>query len=369
MYIEDVDTPTVWIDLDRMERNIADMADYMDAHNVDLRPHCKTHKIPQIAKMQLDAGAVGVTLAKLGEAEVFAHHGIEDIFIANEIIGAQKIRRLLALHRRATIRSGVDTAAGAQALSDAAVHDGTTLDVLVEVDSGIHRAGIAPEEAPTLVRQVVEMPGLVFRGLFTYHPLTVSYPSEDEWAAWGRREAETITQLADVLREDGIEVETLSAGGTPLSRKVAEVPGITETRPGQYVFYCMHNVYHGPGVCTLDDVALFVRARVTSRQGEERAVLDAGSKMLTSDIASFEEAQAQGYGYIVGYPDARIVALSEEHAHVRLGPESRSLDVGDIVDVIPNHVCPVVNLQDELVGIRDGKVEVVWPVSARGKSK
>jgi len=367
MHKTELDTPVVLVDLDQMEANIQDMADFARSAGVKLRPHVKTHKIPEIAHKQLRAGAKGVTVAKIGEAEVMADAGIEDIFIAYEIIGPIKIARLLKLARKAKLRVAVDSVEGASALSEAAQGEGLRLDVMIEVDVGLHRCGVLPGK-PTLelAREVVRMPGLHFKGIFTHVGYASPHPNEAERVMAGRREGETMAELAASIRREGIEVEEVSVGSTPTAKIAGLVEGVTEIRPGTYVFYCLNNVYQG--VVGIDQCALTIQSMVISRPALDRAIIDAGSKMLSSDKRAFASPD-EGYGAVKGYPDAKIVRLNEEHGFLKLAGESRKLKIGDLVEVIPNHVCAVVNLQDQLVGVRGGEVEVIWDVAARGKTR
>jgi D-serine deaminase-like pyridoxal phosphate-dependent protein len=367
MHKTELDTPVVLVDLDRMEANIRDMADFARSAGVKLRPHVKTHKIPEIARHQLRAGATGVTVAKIGEAEVMADAGIEDIFIAYEIIGPVKTARLLKLARKAKLRVAVDSIEGASALSEAAQSESLRLAVMIEVNGGLHRCGVLPGK-PTLqlAREVVRMPGLNFKGIFTHVGYASPHPNEAERARAGRLEGETMAELAASIRSEGIEVEEVSVGSTPTAKIAGLVEGITEIRPGTYVFYCLNNVRQG--VVRVEDCALTVQSMVISRPAPDRAIIDAGSKMLSSDKRAFASPD-DGYGAVKGYPDVKIVRLNEEHGFLQLAGESRELKIGDQVELVPNHVCPVVNLQDQLVGVRNGQVEVVWDVAARGKTR
>lgn len=358
---EPIDTPALVVDEERLRRNLALMADLAKAYGVTLRPHAKTHKSPIIARMQLEQGAVGLTCAKLGEADVFIREGgVRDILIAYPIVGEAKIARLLALMDEAHITVVVDSLGAAEALSRAMAAAGRTLDVYLEVNTGMNRVGVAPDEAVEIARAISGLPGLRLTGVMTFEGHAGSSPPETiaEVAAEAGR---AIVETAERIRAAGIPIARVSVGSTPASWYTPATPGVTEMRPGTYVFFDNSIFRHGrigPEEC-----AARVLATVVSRQAPDRAVIDAGSKTLALD-ASRSHA---GYGYIVGHPEAIIERLSEEHGMVTLPPGEPGFAVGDRIEIIPNHVCPTVNLTDELVIVRDGHVVDRWPVAARGK--
>jgi D-serine deaminase-like pyridoxal phosphate-dependent protein len=342
------DTPAVTILLDRVEANIRRVQSQLDAHGIANRPHIKTHKIPALAKQQLEAGAAGITCQKLGEVEAFVEGGIaDDILVSYNIIGEAKTERLMELSRRVgRLAVVLDNEVVAKGLSDAARrHDGTVR-FLVECDTGFGRNGVqSPEEALDLARRAMVMPHMQFEGL-------MNYPNGDKTAAYFDRALE-------LFRNAGIPVPVVSGGGTPALSRVGQFPMTTEHRAGTYIYNdCMMVTV---GAATWDDCALQVRTTVVSRPTPNRAILDAGSKVLTSD-----QYFMKGHGRIVEYPEARIVQLSEEHAMVDLSDCAERPGIGDVVNVIPNHCCVVSNMVDEVYGMRDGAVEVVWPVAARG---
>lgn len=358
---QELDTPCMVIDEAALHQNIAEMAAWAKSIGVAMRPHIKTHKTPEIAKLQLAAGAIGITCAKLGEAEVMADAGIDDILIGHEIVGAPKIRRLLALMERARVIVGVDSHEGAEALSAAMASAERTLEVYIEVDTGHHRAGVpAGEPACRLALEVARLPGLRVIGLFTHEGHANAAPPdqiEEIARAAGRAMAET----AERIRSQGLDIEAVSVGSTPAAAYTPTVPGITEMRPGTYVFRDASGFRYG--IYGPDRCAARIVATVVSRPAPDRAVLDAGSKVLALD----KTPSHPGHGYIVGHDRAIIDRLSEEHGVVIVPPDETDLRVGDRVEIIPNHVCPTVNLTDELLVLRDGRVTDVWKVAARGK--
>lgn len=343
-------TPMPVIDEDRLAANIARAQDYMTAHGLSFRPHIKTHKIPSVARAQIDAGAVGINCQKLTEAEVFADAGFQDILITYNILGPARLARLKALNDRvATLRVVADSAVTVAGLA-AALAGAKPLRVLVECDTGGGRVGVqSPEAALALAEGIAAAPGLRFDGLLTYP------------AVGGAERVEAFLSSAmALLAARGIGCPVRSNGGSPDLWKAHLVPSATEHRAGTYVYNDRSMVRAGE--CTQGDLAMHVLATVVSRPTPARAVLDAGSKALTSDLLGFAD-----HGEIEGLPGARIVSLSEEHGVVDLSACTAPLpEVGDMVRVIPNHTCVVSNLFDRMVFHRNGVVTRVEPVAARG---
>jgi D-serine deaminase-like pyridoxal phosphate-dependent protein len=345
-----IETPAVVVDRDVLERNIERMASAVRDRGFDLRPHVKTHKLPEIAALQLAAGAVGLTVATIGEAEVFVEHGASDVFIAYPLwFTPGKAARLNALRTRARIVVGVDSV-------ESAANTGRLLpglDVLIEVDSGHHRSGVHPDAVVTTAGAARDA-GLVVAGAFTF-PGHSYGPDAAAAAASGERDALATTGHA--LRTAGVEVRVLSGGSTP-SVASTEVGGATEVRPGVYVFGDAQQWELGHVAPA--DIALTVLATVVSVHGD-RVILDAGSKVIGADRPSW----ATGHGRLLDHPDARITALSEHHA-TAVGAGLPGL--GEQVRVVPNHVCNAVNLVDEVVVVRGGVIEDRWVVAARGRN-
>jgi len=359
----ELDTPVAVIDLDIMERNISDMADFANSAGVKLRPHIKTHKTPEIASMQLKAGANGITCAKLGEVEVMIDSiAVDDIFIANQIVGGEKIQRLLKLSERAKISVGVDSVKVAQPISDVAVKHGVKIPVIIKIDVGLKRTGVPyGEPAVELAKKIVKMHGLLLAGIYTHEGHVYNVTGFDEVRQVGLESGQMMIETADMMRKSGIDVETISVGATPSAKITCTVNGVTETRPGTYVFNDYFEIKLG--AAKEEDCALTILATVISVPTDDRAVIDAGTKSLTSD-----KAQAFGvYGLVKGMPDVKLIRAYEEHGVLKVDPSKAKLKVGDKLEVIPNHVCPAVNLFDELVVIRNDRVETTWKVSARGK--
>lgn len=350
MRIEELDTPRLTADLDAVERNIRRLQNYCDEHGLQFRPHIKTHKLPAIAHMQLEAGAVGITCQKLGEAEVMSAAGINDILITFPLIGAGKGERLATLARENTMSVVGDSEFVARGLSDSIAAEDVSVDFLVECDTGFKRTGVqSPPAACALAKLVDELPGLRFTGLMTYPTLPESGP----WLRAARAEIE----------DAGLSVERVSGGGTPGFFDMHQVEEVTEHRAGTYVYGDLACV--ADGSVPLEDCALRVRATVVSRPTKDRAILDTGSKSLTNDPVAGTDIE--GRGLIVEYPDAKIYALSEEHGHVDVGGSGDGPEVGEVVTIVPNHACGTTNMHDEVVAHRGGTVVAIWPIAARGK--
>ena len=356
-------TPYLLIDGTQLERNILRMANVARENGIALRPHVKTHKIPRIAREQLEAGAAGITVAKLSEAEVMADGGIEDIFIAYPLVTEAKIRQAVRLGERVRLIVGVDSLEGARRLSEAA--EGPNLEVRLEVDTGLRRTGIPRDEAVGLAGEIESMGNLDLTGIYTYRGAVLGGSKTLELEKAGLEEGRVMVSLAEQMRERGIRIKDVSVGSTPTAEYVAKVEGVTEIRPGTYVFY--DRMQARLGACSLDDCAAVVVCTVVSRPTGDLAIIDGGSKTFATDVApGADPLNLEGYGHILGYPDAVLERLTEEHGMLSVD-EDCDLEVGDTLQIIPNHICSTVNLHDQvyLVG-EDGAVEETR-VAARGK--
>lgn len=355
-----VETPAVVVDVDRLDHNVATWAERMRSRGVGLRPHTKTSKCLPVIARQVAAGAVGLTVATMGEAEVLADAGHDHLFQAYPLWAGtpERARRLRDLHERVDeLLVGVESPEGAAALGRAVAGSLRPLGVLVEVDSGQHRTGVSPDDAGLIARAALDA-GLDVRGAFTFGGH--AYAACDAPAGAADDEVRALARAADVLREVGIDPVILSAGSTPTADRSARPP-VTDERAGTYVFQDRQQVTLG--TAGLDEVALVVAATVVASHADGRFVLDAGSKVLSSD----RPAWLDGYGTVVGYPEAEIRALGEHAAMcVTAGPRPA---VGDVVAVVPNHCCVVVNLVDELVAVRAGREIDRWAVASRGLNR
>jgi D-serine deaminase-like pyridoxal phosphate-dependent protein len=350
MRVEQLDTPSVVIDASRLEANIARIQKLIAAHGKMNRPHLKTHKIPQIGRMQIAAGAVGLTCQKLGEAEVFIDAGVcDDFLLTFNIVGREKTERLMLLSARVKRLAVVaDNDTVLKGIAEAGVRHSRDVPFLIECDTGFGRNGVqTPEAALDLARTALRMPRLKFEGLMVF-PNTAP------------RTSDFFERAIQLFHDAGIPLPVLSGGGTPALNSLADYPMMTEHRAGTYVYNDVMQVHSN--VATWDDCAMTVRATVVSRPTADRAILDCGSKMLTSD-----QYYVKHYGRVVEYPDAVIASLSEEHASVDLSQCRARPRVGDVVNVIPNHCCVVSNMVDQVNVVRHGEVEAAWDVAARGK--
>lgn len=350
----ELSTPTLVVDLDILNRNISAMAVHAESTGVRLRPHAKTHKCIEIAGLQVAAGARGLTVASVSEAEVFAAAGFEDIFIGYPLwVDEAKGARLRTLLENVQLTIGVDSPDGAHAV---AAHLGPLrerVNVLVEVDSGQHRTGVLPEHAGELA-DIARRAGLNVQGVFTFPGHSYS-PGRPQSVA--DQESQALARAADSLREKQIEPYVVSGGSTP-SIKFSGGRPLTEIRPGVYVFGDAQQLELG--TCGPDAIALTVLATVVSH-AHGNVVLDSGSKVLGAD----RPAWTTGFGRLLDHPGARISAVSEHHAIVTWDDCPRPV-IGDRVRVVPNHVCNTVNLADELVVVRGAEVVDRWSVAARG---
>jgi D-serine deaminase-like pyridoxal phosphate-dependent protein len=358
--IDELPTPAVLIDLRILEANIARQAGRAREAGVALRPHCKTHKSPQIGRMQLAAGAKGISLAKTSEAEAFAKEGFDDIFLAYPVVGRGKPERLLALSEKIRLAVGVDSIEGAAALSQVFATARRRLDVRLKIDCGYHRVGVLPEAAMEMARRLSELPGISLTGVFTHAGQAYAASTPEETALAAQDEGAAVVRVAEQFARAGMPVAIVSVGSTPSARLAMKVPGVTECRPGNYVFHDGSQV--ALRTCEVSDCAMTVLATVVSVPSRESAVLDAGSKTLSTDPL---RPAGPGHGLVLG-SESRIEKLSEEHGVVAVAPGD-SFRVGQRVRILPNHACVVSNLHDRLYGVRAGRLETEFAVAARGR--
>ena len=345
MNIDALDTPTLVADLDVLEQNIDGMATHCRQLGIPLRVHTKTHKVPEIAKLQIAAGSRGITCQKLGEAEVMVDAGIDDILIPYNIVGKPKLKRLTALVQRARITVALDSEETATGISQQAMADGCVVPVIVELDTGSGRCGVqSPQAAQHLAQQTMKMQGIDFQGIMTY-------PSN-------ARAKPFIEETLDLLSSDGIPVNIISGGGTGSEAASKEI-GCTETRSGSYVYEGITRIGNSE-MLTPERCVLRVIVTVVSTPTPDRIIIDGGQK-------TFASYPPTPYGHIVEYPDAKIYGMSVEHGHVNVSECSHPFKVGEQLSVIPLHQGMTSNLHDTLLGVRGDKVEVTWEIAGRGK--
>jgi D-serine deaminase-like pyridoxal phosphate-dependent protein len=345
--IDDLDTPAVICDLDLLERNIAAMAARCRDLGIPLRSHTKSHKIPEIAHRQIASGAIGIACQKLGEAEVMVQAGIRDVLIPYNIVGRAKLERLTRLARRATITVAVDSEETGRGIAEQARTDGVDVRVVIELDTGSRRCGVAsPAAALDLARTLVRLPGIDLRGVMTY-------PSRPEAAPF-------LDEVVRLFRAEGLPLHMIGGGGTG-HEAISKELGCTETRSGSYVWEGLSRVKSrddlGPERCPLR-----VLCTVVSVPAPDRLILDGGAK-------TFASYPPLPYGHCVEHPEIVISGLLVEHGHVDTSASAHRFRVGERLTIIPLHQEMCLNLHDELVGVRDGRVDVVWPVLGRGKVK
>jgi D-serine deaminase-like pyridoxal phosphate-dependent protein len=357
MKYQDLDTPSLLVDLDVFESNIAKMAAFMRQGTTELRAHTKTHKCPVIAKKQIEAGAIGVCCQKLGEAEVMGVHGIQDVLITNQIVGSTKIARLVNLAHSTDVKVAVDSPANVTALAQAAAAAGLELGVVIEVDVGMQRCGVAPGEATVeLARFIDRTPGVKLRGLMGFEGHCVDEPDFEVRKAETEKAMALLVASKEAVEAAGVAVGIVSGGGTGSYMITGRYPGITEVEAGSYIF--MDTSYRE--VLTDFELSLTVLATVVSTVAEDRFVLDCGVKTL---------ADAYGTPVIQGLPRAASRGLSEEHSTWVCDEPVRDVQIGDKVRVIPGHCCSTVNLHDDFYVIQGEEVVDIWPIAAARKTQ
>lgn len=361
MTIAELETPALLIDLDIMERNLCRAADYARAQGLRLRPHTKTHKIPELARRQVDLGAAGITVAKVGEAEVMMRAAPPELLVAYPVLGPGKLERLMRLAKATAVTVALDSMFAAAQLSDAAGAAGVNVGVLAEFDAGLDRMGVPPgSELLELARKISLLPNLTFEGLAFYpgHIKQMDEGGRKKMAALG----ELLASVQSDFRHAGIETRVISGGSTPTLFHSHELPGLNEIRPGTYIFNDINTILSG--ACSQADCAATVLATVVSNARHEFVMIDGGSKTFSSDRTAASEVT---FGHLVELPGARFSKMNEEHGYVDVRPCGRVPEVGERLRVIPNHVCTAINLHEQVYGIRGDSVEHVWKVEARGK--
>ncbi|MCX6622011.1 MAG: alanine racemase [Acidobacteria bacterium] len=362
MHIAELETPALVVDLDIMEANLRKAADYSREHGLRLRPHTKTHKSPLMGRRQLALGAVGLTVAKVGEAEVMVKAGPPELLVAYPTIGARKLARLMEIAKRTQLSVALDSLEAARQLSEAANAAGAGAGILAEIDVGLGRVGVQPgPDLVELAEAIVRLPNVHLEGIAFYPGQIKNVDS----AAY--REMERIGQLIGRCKSDlaaeGIEVKIVSGGSTPLLWHSHCIPGVNEIRPGTYIFNDRNTV--ATGSCTYADCAAYLLTTVVSTAVPGQIIVDGGSKTFSSDrLAGGGES---GFGYFPDAPGLVLARMNEEHGYVEISSSNSRFRVGDRLRTIPNHVCVVVNLHERVYGVRGEEVEEIWEVEGRGK--
>ncbi|QTH40145.1 alanine racemase [Cohnella sp. LGH] len=357
----ELETPAVVVDLDVLDRNLRHTAELARQAGVKLRPHFKTHKSVWIAQEQMRNGACGITVAKLGEAEVLADAGIADFLVAFPIVGEAKLGRLARLMERANVIVSTDNVQVAQGLSDLGGSLGKVIKLYIDVNTGLNRCGKEPgEETAQLVQEIAKLPHVRVIGLMTHGGFAYGKKTPEQVREAARVEAEGLVRTKQLLAQSGIHIEEISVGSTPTSKYIADVEGVTEIRPGAYVFGDIAQL--AIGVITPEECAMHVVATVVSTPRKGTVIVDAGSKTFSSDVS----AHVPGYGTSRDFAGVYVEKLSEEHGNVHV-PEGIEFEIGDQLVFLPNHCCTTTNLHNELQGVRENKVDRMIAVDARGK--
>lgn len=357
-----MDTPRVVIDLDIVEQNCRTMAESLARYHIAWRPHIKTHKSVLLAKKQQECGAKGITCAKIGEAEIMANAGFDDIYLAYPLIGQAKLTRYLALSRQGKrLRTLVNDLSAAEALGAAFAAEGREAQVLLEVDGRFGRGGVPLARFEAFARAAARIKGIQVVGAASFCGNSSHMANEADRRADAKIEAGDLLKAREILLACGLEASVLSSGSSVSSRYPECLAGITESRAGTCIFNDMTHV--SLGTVPVSACAATVAATVVTLPEKGKAIIDAGSKTLSSDLCD-----RPGYGYVVEYPGIEIPRLSEEHGFLDL-PDGLELQVGEVLHIIPNHICPVVNLTDSAICIQSGREPFVLPIDARGKNR
>ena len=360
MYINDLETPAILIDQDILDRNLRKMADYCASHKIALRPHTKTHKIPEIARLQVQYGSPGITVAKLSEAEVMAAAGLSDIVIVYPVWGESKWRRLADLATRIRLSVAMDSLPAAEGISQAAKAASVEIGIRLEFDTGLRRCGLPVDPGSIeIARRIMALPNLRWEGVSVYPGHIMG--NKATRVVDTPLESSRYDQLFELLDSAGIAYPVVSGGNTPAAFQSHLFHGINEIRPGTYVFNDRNTV--DAESASYADCAATVLATVVSTSVRNRAIIDAGSKTLAAD--RLESGAGEHFGYVVGYPEFTLEGLSEEHGHLSI-PGDSSIRVGDRLRIIPNHICPCINLHDSVYLVCGEKVVERWKVAARG---
>ncbi|MDD2555900.1 MAG: alanine racemase [Syntrophaceticus sp.] len=358
----DISSPAVIVDLDIAERNIERVAVSTRKNGIKHRPHIKAHKSAYFARKQLEAGAIGVAVAKIAEAETMVEHGINDILIAYSIVGAEKLQRLKKLHQTARVMTTVDSLEAAKGLAGIGSPE-NPLPVLIEIDCGTHRGGRQPgEDTLRFAMQLRDFKPLQIKGIFTYNGSLYHTENTEQLRRLVAQESQLLTEAAENLRQHQIPVEIVSGGSTPALLALEQLHGVTEIRSGNYLFNDVSGIQFG--TASVEDCALRVLATVISTPLPGYATIDAGSKTLTNDLS----VRGEECGMVVDPPGVQLVDLNEEHGYLRYDPDRVEVHAGDRVEIIPNHACVLPNLCDRIYGVRGDDVVKEITVDARGRN-
>ncbi len=362
MRVAELDTPALLIDVATMERNLCRVADYARSHGLRLRPHTKTHKIPALGRRQIELGAAGLTVAKVGEAEVMLSSGTPDLLVAYPVIGERKLARLMDVARRTRLTVALDSLDVARPLGAAARGAGVEVGVLAEVDVGLGRVGVPPgKELVELARGLLNTPGLTFEGI-QFYPGHIKMMDDDGVGAVEQLSV-LVGRVLEDLKQAGIEPGIVSGGSTPALCHSHRVHGMTEIRPGTYIFNDKNTVVsHG---CAYGDCAASLLVTVVSTARNGQIIVDGGSKTFSSDRLS--ASPEVSFGHILEAPEAVFAKMNEEHGYIDVRRAGRAFSIGDRIRIIPNHICTAMNLHEKVYGVQGDEVVAEWRVEGRGK--
>lgn len=365
-----IETPQLVVDRERLDRNLTVMARFAEQRGIGLAPHAKTHKIPEIGHMQMTAGAVALTVAKLGEAEAFHASGLDDFVLAYPMVGADKSRRAMQLARTARLVLGIDSWAGAASLGEVARRENQVAEVAILVDTGLHREGLRPDDARALASELRHLDGVRLRGILTHEGHAYRTGDVDEARRLGHEVGQEMVELARSIRAMGCDIDTVSVGSTPTATLTTETEGITQARPGIYAFNDLSQVLRG--TAQLAQCAARVVATVVSHAASDRAIIDAGSKALSSDaLAAVYPTDLRRFGLVAGLPGWSLVGLSEEHGWLQWTGKTAPvpLTVGQQVQILPNHICPVFHALGDCLMVAGGEHDVTLKGIPRGSGR
>jgi D-serine deaminase-like pyridoxal phosphate-dependent protein len=361
MHVSEIDTPALVVDLDIMERNLARVAGYCRDHGLRLRPHTKTHKSTRIGRRQLESGASGLTVAKVSEAEVMLGAEPSDLLVAFPVVGRPKLDRLMEVARKTRVTVALDSLDAARPLSQAAHAAQVEVGVLVEIDAGLGRVGVAPGEALPMAQCIQKLPGLSFAGI-TFYPGHIKLMDAEGRAAM-QEVGQLLFGILVEFQRAGVPVQIVSGGSTPTLFHSHTLPEMTEIRPGTYVYNDLNTIRSGG--CAMEDCAASILATVVSTARPGQMIVDGGSKTFSSDRPV--NGPDVTFGQVVEAPGARFHKMNEEHGFIDISRAERQFAVGDRVHIVPNHICVAVNLHERVYGVRGDRVEEVWQVEGRGK--
>lgn len=364
---EFIDTPALLIDRDLMMENLRFMQDKANKYGVNLRPHTKTHKMPELAKLQVEIGAYGITVAKIGEAEVMAENGLSNIFVANEIVGISKLERVKALNRKIEIRIGVDSEYQIDQLEEVFKEEEKGIEVLIEVEVGENRSGvITDDQLMNLAKYIKNTKKVSLKGVFSHEGHSYKAKDVDSCVQAAIESQKRTVRAGTMLKELGIEIDTISIGATPSMMHAEIIEGVTEIRPGTYIFM---DVGQGSAISDFTRCAATVLTTVISKPTDERVVLDAGAKSLTSQNRAEGICSTYGYGLVKNSNNVRLSGVFDEHGLIYSKEFRDFINIGDKIEVVPNHICPACNLYDKAYLVSNGELIREIPILCKGKTQ